>query len=113
MMLTVVPTTLFAKVTDLTPPKTRIAEGAVVGAGIGIALGATTDAVLGETVDSKSNARALVTLLMIPLGAALVGAGIGALIGHSMPYNTKYGITPVPMVDPVSGAKGLMVHGAF
>lgn len=113
VLLVVLPATLFAKVSDLTPPRTRIVEGAVVGAGIGVTLGATTDAIIGETVDAKSNARAVTALILIPLGAALIGAGIGALIGHSLPYNAKYGITPVPMVDPVTGAKGLMVQGLF
>lgn len=113
VLLVTLPTTLFAKVSDLTPPKTRIAEGAVVGAGIGITLGATTDAIIGETVDAKSNARAVTALILIPVGAALIGAGIGALIGHSIPYNEKYGVYPAPLVDPVTGAKGLMLQGSF
>lgn len=110
----VVPAQLFAAAIDHFPPKTHTLEGAVVGLTLGISAGAITDGILSGTVSSDSNGRTAAALLIIPFGAGLIGAGIGALIGHSMhSSDDQPKMIPVLMVDPTTGAKGMMIQGTF
>ncbi len=114
LLSVVVPSRLFAEAIDHYPPKTYALQGAIVGLTVGISLGAITDGILSGSTSSDSNARTAAALLIIPFGGGLIGAGIGALIGHSMTYsNDKPKIIAAPMVDPTTGSKGMMIQGTF
>ena len=111
------PSAVFAKSyldVDSPPPKTHMVQGAIAGAGIGVGLGAIFDGAMSAAVSSDSNTRTAAALLLVPLGAGIIGCGIGALIGHSMPVDdSKKSIHAAPMIDPQTGTKGMMVQGTF
>lgn len=96
--------------------------GAIIGGGTGVGFGLIVWGVgsvagslfCSDSADANCNNKSSVPGPTIPLiyggilGAA--GAGIGALIGLAFHEDD---IQVAPMVDPQTGAQGLMIHGSF
>jgi hypothetical protein len=99
--------------------KTRWLGGGIIGGSVGLATGLITDLIVYKVdsacgIFSSCNTVSTGAYIGIPVGLAVAGAGAGALIGMAFKRkNVDQAVLVAPMVDPATGAKGLMVHGEF
>lgn len=99
--------------------KTRWLGGGIIGGSVGLATGLAVDGLMygisrATCETATCNYGSSAPYYYVPVLTTAVGFGTGALIGMAFKRNNvEQAVQVAPMMDPVTGTKGLMVQGSF